>query len=179
MIARAVDGLAPGAYRYDADRHGFERVDAQLDDDTFAAISPMLGRVGEGAALIDAASVPALVVLVAHLDPLRVKYGLRALRSALLEAGHVAQNLGLVAAALGLRSVHLQAYVDDEVSSRLHLDGYSRVPVAVLPVGEPRGPGLVRPDPRGVGVSVGVGAVLRAVTRGGPVSPHDQECGRG
>lgn len=147
VLARAVDGLVPGAYRYDADRHGLERVDTQADEGTFAALSPMLGRVGTGAALIDAASVPALVVLVAHLDGLRPKYGLRALRLALLEAGHLAQNLGLVAAAMGLRSVHLQAYVDDEVCSRLHLDGYSRVPVALLPVGEQRGAGLPYDDP--------------------------------
>jgi SagB-type dehydrogenase family enzyme len=136
VIARAVDGLTPGAYRYGADQHGFERVDTQTDEATLGAISPFFGRVGTGAAVIDEASVPAVVVLVADLDRLRVRYGLRALRLALLEAGHAAQNIGLVAAALGMRSLHLQAYVDDEVCSRLHLDGYTRVPVAVLPVGE-------------------------------------------
>lgn len=153
VIARSVDGLAPGAYRYDADRHGFEQVDAQPDQDTLPAISPMFGRVGTGPALIDAESVPALIVLVADLDRLRAKYGLRALRLALLEAGHIAQNLGLVAAAMGLRSVHLQAYVDDELGSRLHLDGFTRVSVAVLPVGEQRGPGRADDKPDGTGVT--------------------------
>ncbi len=176
VIARAVDGLTPGAYRYDADRHGFERVDTRTDEDTLPALSPMFGRVGTGAALIEADRVPAVVVLVAHLDRLRVKYGLRALRLALLEAGHVAQNLGLVAAATGLRSVHLQAFVDDEVCSRLHLDGYTRVPVAVLPVGERRVPGLPYDDPTPMSSTTPVvaGAVSGADAAGTEERTHDE-----
>ncbi|MFG2629795.1 hypothetical protein [Streptomyces sp. NPDC048473] len=42
---------------------------------------------------VDVSALPALVGLYVELGPLRAHYGLRALRFAFLEAGHLAQNL--------------------------------------------------------------------------------------
>jgi SagB-type dehydrogenase family enzyme len=53
----------------------------------------------------------------------RIKYGERTYRFALLEAGHLAQNLLLVGTALGLGTLPVGGFLDDEVNDYLRLDG--------------------------------------------------------
>jgi SagB-type dehydrogenase family enzyme len=63
------------------------------------------------------------------------RYGQRGLRFALLEAGHLAQNLVLVATALGWSSITLGGFYDDELAIAAGLDGVSQLPVYLLPMG--------------------------------------------
>jgi SagB-type dehydrogenase family enzyme len=53
----------------------------------------------------------------------RFKYGLRGYRFALLEAGHLAQNVLLVCAALGLAAVPLGGFFDRPIDELLGADG--------------------------------------------------------
>ena len=55
------------------------------------------------------------------------KYGARAYRYTLLEAGHAAQNLVLVATALGLHSCPIVGFYDDALHDLLDIDGISEV----------------------------------------------------
>ena len=64
------------------------------------------------------------------------KYGDRGYRFALLEAGHVAQNLNLVANALGLASVNVGGYFDREVDDLLGLDGLEHSAIYLAAIGK-------------------------------------------
>jgi SagB-type dehydrogenase family enzyme len=66
-------------------------------------------------------SAAACFVIAAAIDRTARKYGDRAGRYCLLEAGHVAQNLHLQATALGLGSVAIGAFEDDDIARLLRL----------------------------------------------------------
>ena len=66
----------------------------------------------------------------------RARYGVRADRYAMIEAGHAAQNVLLQAAALGLAAVPVGAFYDDEVNRQAQL-GDRVDALYVLPVGQP------------------------------------------
>ena len=65
----------------------------------------------------------------------RFKYGARAYRFALLEAGHVAQNYLLAATALGLSACPVGGFFDRRVDALLGIDGLHEASLYLLPVG--------------------------------------------
>ena len=65
----------------------------------------------------------------------RFKYGQRGYRFALLEAGHVAQNAALVAAALRLSLLPYGGFYDARLDEILGLDGLDECTVHLLFVG--------------------------------------------
>jgi SagB-type dehydrogenase family enzyme len=66
------------------------------------------------------------------------KYGLRGYRFALLEAGHVGQNLVLAATGLGLGAVPLGGYYDRPTDELLGLDGVNESTLYLVAVGRIR-----------------------------------------
>jgi SagB-type dehydrogenase family enzyme len=88
----------------------------------------------QGAIAYDAAMV---VFLTAWFERVTFKYGDRGYRFALLEAGHVAQNLNLAAGALGLGALNLGGYFDHELDDFLGLDGVTASTVYALALGWP------------------------------------------
>ena len=64
------------------------------------------------------------------------RYGSRGERYVHMEAGHAAQNIHLEAVALGLGSVAVGAFSDDEVHRVLEL-AKEETPLYLIPVGEP------------------------------------------
>jgi len=80
-------------------------------------------------------TVPAVLGIYVQTAGLRARYGLRALRFALLEAGHLAQNLALVAAATGLELGLIGGFYDDLANDVFGLDGIDRFIVYLLPIG--------------------------------------------
>ena len=93
------------------------------------------------AALDQACVEEAPICMVVSLEIGRTapKYGARAERYCLLEAGHVAQNVLLAATAMGLGGVPVGAFDDDAVAAALDLPPSQR-PVYLLPLGHPRAP---------------------------------------
>ena len=67
---------------------------------------------------------------------LRWKYRERTYRYALLEAGHVGQNLYLTATALGLGACAVGAFLDDELNGLLGLDGEQEAALYIIAVGK-------------------------------------------
>lgn len=65
------------------------------------------------------------------------KYQNRGYRFVLLEAGHLAQNLNLLATALGLGSVNIGGFFDREVDRLLGLDGLTISAVYSVSIGHP------------------------------------------
>ena len=96
-------------------------------------------RQGLQAAALDQPSVgaaPVCMVIAMDEAASASKYGSRAERYCLLEAGHVAQNVLLQATAMGLGGVPVGAFEDRRVSTLLHLPPNLR-PVYLLPLGYP------------------------------------------
>ena len=81
-------------------------------------------------------AAPACFVIAAAEKQSAVKYGSRAWRYCLLEAGHVAQNIHLQATALSLGSVPIGAFQDDRVAEAIRLRPAER-PIYLIPVGRP------------------------------------------
>lgn len=80
---------------------------------------------------------PLDIVLCAVYPRITGKYGRRGVRYAHMEAGHIAQNIHLQAAALGLGSVPIGAFDESGVAGALALPKDCE-PVYIIPVGYPR-----------------------------------------
>jgi len=77
---------------------------------------------------------PLAFVITAVYQRTTRRYGERGIRYVHMEVGHAAQNIHLQAVALGLSSVPVGAFYDDEVSTVLSLPD-EEVPVYIIPVG--------------------------------------------
>lgn len=109
-----VDGLAAGWYHYSSAEHALHTL--RGGDDS--------RRLSEALVQRELALDAGLIVFITGLfSRSTFKYGERGYRFALLEAGHVAQNLCLVAEALGLGVTPIGGYLDREVDALLQLDG--------------------------------------------------------
>jgi len=114
VAARSVDGLADGFYHYNVPRHELE----PLPD---AAPLDQLSDVLLVQPYVQSANV--LVFLAAVFSRTLRRYGPRGYRYMLLEAGHVGQNLCLLAAELGLGTLCVGGFQDGMLNAHLGLDG--------------------------------------------------------
>lgn len=118
-----------GVYHYHVGGHYLQRINAGCDRGTLEATSIYPEIVGQA---------PLLIALVADMSRTRIKYGERAYRLALLEAGHVSQNLYLLTQALGLGAVALDGFYDDRLNALLDIDGVVEIALLALAVGRPQ-----------------------------------------
>ncbi|MGW4111074.1 thiopeptide-type bacteriocin biosynthesis protein [Actinosynnema sp. NPDC004786] len=131
VLAWRVTGLEPGVYEVDEARRTLAHVAPAPPAEDVAATSMWFGR---GADRVDPTTTPALLALYVRVGALRKAYGLRALRLAFTEAGHLAQNLALVAASTGLALGVLGGFYDDMAHDVLCLDGVDDALVYLMPV---------------------------------------------
>ncbi|MFH1355306.1 MAG: SagB/ThcOx family dehydrogenase [Candidatus Omnitrophota bacterium] len=80
------------------------------------------------------ADAPLDIIICAVFSRVTGKYGERGVKYAYIEAGHIAQNIHLEAEALGLGSVPVGAFSDEEVSETLNLPEDTE-PIYIIPVG--------------------------------------------
>jgi SagB-type dehydrogenase family enzyme len=126
VLPLEVDGLEPGAYHYDALEHELARfVDLPAE--------PALGRACYLGKALPTASVA--FAISACFERQSVKYAERAYRFTLLECGHLAQNLLLMATALGLDALPIGGFMDDELNRYLRLDGRREAVLYVILMG--------------------------------------------
>ncbi len=119
--------LSEGFFRYLPRSHGLE---ALVERD----LRPGLARAALDQQFISAA--PLTIAIAADHRLLSRRYGERARRYMDMEAGHIAQNLHLMAVALGLGSVPVGAFEDIAVARVLDLaSGFE--PLYLIPVGKP------------------------------------------
>jgi|GEM_PF-200568 len=83
------------------------------------------------------AEAPGVFVIVGFVERTAKKYGERAERYVILEAGHACQNLLLQAVALGLGGTSVGAFSDEEIKKILGVDALL---LYVVPVGYPANP---------------------------------------
>lgn len=120
-----------------------------IEDSAVRGYSPESGTLDEPArpvdeeAFADAVSqefvggAPVVVVIAADEERTASKYGDRAGRYVLMEAGHAAQNVLLEAVSLGLGATPVGAFDDEGVKSALGLEQEIDV-IYLIPVGIPR-----------------------------------------
>jgi SagB-type dehydrogenase family enzyme len=123
--AQNVSGLDPGTYHFAPFPCGLELV-GEGDP------CERLARLTHTPQLEAAACVLALTGVPARA---RIKYGERAYRFLLLEAGHIAQNLLLTATALDLASLPIGGFVDAELDDLLGIDGVEEISLYVIAAG--------------------------------------------
>jgi len=114
-VAMRVDGLAPGLYFYNPAQHSLEQLLKQDLTQALAAIAPA------AEASIGQASI--CIILSSVMSRIKFKYGERAYRFVLLEAGHIAQNLMLAAQAEAVNAFAVGGFLDDPLNDLLQLDG--------------------------------------------------------
>ena len=123
LIAGNVEDLSPGLYKYILDDHSLFLV---KEGDLRKAISERALRQDM------ILKAPITIVISAVFERTRARYGARAERYVYMEAGHIGQNIYLQATALGLGTVAVGAFIDDEVKRVL---GIKEEPLYLFPVG--------------------------------------------
>lgn len=83
------------------------------------------------------AEAPVSLVIAACYERTTGKYGERGIRYVHMEVGHVGENIYLQAEALGLGTVVVGAFIDEEVSRVLALS-QTHKPLSIMPIGWPR-----------------------------------------
>jgi SagB-type dehydrogenase family enzyme len=125
VIAGAVSGLPAGIYRYRPEGH---RLDPVVEGDARCRLLPALPWQGW------VAEAPAVLAVTGVVSRTAGKYGTRAERYLLLEAGAVSENVYLQATALGLATALVGSFDDALLTTALLLpDGEQ--PLGLMPLG--------------------------------------------
>jgi SagB-type dehydrogenase family enzyme len=120
-----IEGLEEGVFRYLPERHAIEEAAAGDQRSKVAGAS-----VGQDWI----AQAPAILVITAEYQRITGKYGERGVRYALIEVGHVGQNIFLQAGALGLGAGIVGAFDDDRVAKAIGAQP-KHEPLLIMPVG--------------------------------------------
>jgi len=120
-----IKGLLAGVYRYNPNNHSVTKVadGDRKKDVAIASLSQMW-----------MAEAAVLFVVTAEYDRITIKYGNRGVRYALIEVGHVGQNIFLQCQTLGLAAGIVGAFDDRQVSKVAGTEK-NHEPLLILPVG--------------------------------------------
>lgn len=124
----SVEGLEAGVYHYLVSNHSLK---IHLRGEKRRALA--LASFGQ----MFIAQAPISIVTTAEYSRITSRYGQRGVRYALIEVGHVGENIYLQAEALGLGTVAIGAFSDGMVSKCLNLPK-KHEPLYIMPVGYPR-----------------------------------------
>jgi len=128
LSIQEVEGIAAGIYHYAVGDHTLETLET----------GDMRKRVSAAGLdqdlLLDAHCV---FIWTAVFQRCGWKYRQRAYRYIYLDAGHLAQNLALACAGMGLASCQVAALYDDEVNALVGVDGHEEGAVYMTGVGRP------------------------------------------
>jgi len=121
----SVERLETGVYHYKSERHCLSLVVGR----------DLLNRVARAAlSQMWMAKAPLYIVITAEYSRTTGKYGKRGVRYALIEAGHVGQNIFLQAEALGLKAGIVGAFNDSKLIEIMKIP-HSYEPLLIMPVG--------------------------------------------
>ena len=122
-----IEEMGAGIYHYNIDSHSLtlhRKGDARLE----------LARASLGQSMIYEAPVD--IVICGEYERTSRRYGDRGQRYVHMEVGHAGQNIYLQATALGLATVAVGAFHDEQVREVLRLDKQYK-PLYIMPVGKP------------------------------------------
>jgi SagB-type dehydrogenase family enzyme len=125
--SNGVAGIDDGIYHYNIDNHSLTRHykgDVRLE---------LAGAALDQEFIYEA---PVDIVICAVYERTTRRYGSRGERHVHMEVGHAGQNIYLQATALGLATVAIGAFDDEQVREVLQLDKQYK-PLYIMPVGKP------------------------------------------
>jgi SagB-type dehydrogenase family enzyme len=126
VIANNVDTLDQGIYHYGVLNHTLELVESGDFRKEITSAGLKQEMLGDS---------DVVFVLSAVFDRTRHKYGERGFRYVYIEAGHISQNIYLQAVSLGLGSVSVGAFLDNEVNQLIGVDGQKEAVIYLHGVG--------------------------------------------
>lgn len=123
--SEGVEGLGAGVYHYSPQNHSISLVSEgdRRKDVSKASLYQMW-----------MAQAPVNVLITAEYDRVSVKYGERGVRYAMIEAGHIGQNIFLQVEALGLSAGIVGAFRDRDLIAVTNIPK-AHEPLLVMPVG--------------------------------------------
>jgi SagB-type dehydrogenase family enzyme len=127
-VTRNVAGVPDGLQHYNVREHALERIPE----------GPRLEEI-HAALLTDpfAREANAIFLLAAVFARSQKKYGPRGYRYIVLEAGHIAQTICLLATERGLGSLCMGGFFDGRLNGSLGLDGVAEAALYAVAVGHP------------------------------------------
>jgi SagB-type dehydrogenase family enzyme len=128
VVINNVEDLSRGMYHYKIKEHALEL----LKEGDFRK---EITQAGLGQDVLGEAQVT--FILSAVFERTQSKYGNRGLRYIYMEAGHISQNISLQAVSLGLGSVSVAAFYDEQVNRLINADGTVESAVYLQAVGTP------------------------------------------
>ncbi len=126
VVAERVQGLEPGVYYYDVADHGLIRIRSGALRDAPVAAHALPPEVENAAALL---------VLTNVFRRYTVRYRNRGYRYALIDSGHIGENLRLVARALGLGETAPPGFQDAALAAVLGIEGPDEAVCALHAIG--------------------------------------------
>ena len=126
VVSINVDGLASGLFHYDVRSHSL----SGLGEGDFRP--QITSSVFIKEAVKDAGAV---MILTGVFGRSKIKYGERAYRFVLLEAGHAMQNICLASTVIGLGTCPIGGFIDDHVNDLLDIDGIEEAALYLVTVG--------------------------------------------
>jgi SagB-type dehydrogenase family enzyme len=117
--------IEAGVYRYEPNGHALSYITKEDVRDRVAKAS--LSQMWM-------AQAPLNIVITAEYSRITVKYKERGIRYAMIEAGHIAQNLFLQAEALGLKAAIVGAFHDNELIEIMKIPR-THEPLLIMPIG--------------------------------------------
>jgi SagB-type dehydrogenase family enzyme len=124
--ASQIEGLAPGLYQYNSAHHHLRQLREGSESQRLAStlVQPRF-----------ALESSLQIFITAIFERTTFKYRDRGYRFALIEAGHVAQNLNLVATAMRVGCINVGGFFDRAVDALLGIDGISHSTLYIMCMG--------------------------------------------
>jgi SagB-type dehydrogenase family enzyme len=119
-------GCTPGAYHYEPGDHSLTLLRPGVFHQQLAKWTLYQPYV---------ADTSVVFVMAGFTERIRQRYGERGYRYMLFEAGHIAQNLSLLAAAYGLGALCIGGFVDMAISRLVGLNEINEVPLYLVAAG--------------------------------------------
>jgi len=120
-----VEGLSAGLYHYISDNHHLVKIHDQDIRTDLSAAALRQTSVRDGAFV---------VIIAAIYERTTGRYGERGIKYVHMEVGHVGQNIHLQAKSLGLGTVVIGAFIDEEMKRVLNLPE-DQIPLYLMPLG--------------------------------------------
>lgn len=125
LAAGDVEGLTPGLYRYEATQH---KIILVKEGD----LRKELANAALGQGMI--VNAPVSIIFLADFSRTTRRYGERGKRYVYMDVGHAGQNVHLQAESLGLGTVVIGAFRDEEVKKVLGIADLE--PLYIMPIGK-------------------------------------------
>ena len=128
-IVMRASGINPGIYHYNYQSHALQALQESEQTETALCECTTYPEFIKGACVC--------FILTAMFERTMSKYSDRGYRYILLEAGHIAQNICLLATGLGLGSLCMSGMIDTKLERMLWIDGWAEASIYAVIVGHP------------------------------------------